>query len=162
MSYTNSPYFVSFQPNTIPSETISVTSVIDMISYSPEIPTSSILIDYNIGASDKYSFIYTIKNITTNTKISASMNTNEYFTARVLTPIINVTSNGFVLNPSQTGSILVSLNTASLELKAGNQNINGAVTMSISNVGLPTQSLKNLTLSLIPIEKLPIAVSEVV
>lgn len=162
MTYINSPYFVSFQPNSIPPGTGPVTSVIDMISFSPEIPTSSILIDYNIGASGSYSFIYTIKNITTNTKISASMDVNEYFTARVLTPIVNVTSNGFVLDPLQTGSILISLNTASLVQKPGYQDINGGVTLRISNVGLPTQSLKDLTTSLLTASKFLISPIEVV
>lgn len=154
INFDTSPYFVSFQPYQFPSGTIPVTSINDMVSFSPEIPTSSISIDYNIGATGDYSFTYIIKNVTSNTKISASLVPNQYFTPRVLTPIIHTSSNGFVLNPSQTGSILISLNTSSLTSAAGQQAINGNVILRISNVGPPTASFRNVTTTLITASKL--------
>lgn len=151
------PYFVGYQPYPFPSGSIPVDSVIDMISYSPIPPSSSVFIDYNVGASGSYSFTYNIKNITTNTQISASITTGRHFTATVLTPISsmsqqpNTTSTasvGFILNPQQTGSILIELNKTNLTIDAGEQNITASVKLNVTN--LPNQAaLRNLTTSLI-------------
>lgn len=134
------PYLISYQPYPYPSGTVQISSIDDMISYSPIIPSSSINVSYNIGASGSYQFTYVLKNITYNTVISASISPNRYFTA---------TPTGLILNPSQTGSIIISLNSSSLTTDAGLPKTSSSIVVKITNITEATQSLLNTNASLL-------------
>jgi len=134
------PYLISYQAYPYPSGTVEIHSINDMISYSPIIPSSSINISYNVGASGSYQFTYVLKNITYNTRISASISPNRYFTA---------TPTGVILNPSQTGSIIISLNSSSLITDAGLPNTSSSIVIQITNITEATQSLQNINATLL-------------
>jgi len=136
-----SPYLISYTPQSSPSGTVYVTSVQDMVAYNISSSFTSSL-NYAVGASGSYSFNLIVKNVTTNTNLNIGLELNPYFT----TPSASIT-----LLPLEQKNIPISLSRSGLEndvgasnkpfsIKVNTTNQSGSVTLKNTTTLIPTQS----------------------
>jgi hypothetical protein len=136
-----SPYLVSYTPQSSPNGTVYVTSVEDMIVYNISSSFTSSL-NYAVGAFDSYSFNFIVKNVTTNTNLNVNLELTPYFT----TPSASVT-----LLPLEQKNIPISLSRAGIEnqaeivntpfsIKINTTNQLGLVSLRSTTTTLPSQS----------------------
>jgi hypothetical protein len=126
MTITNlnqSPYLISYTPQTFPSGTAYVSSVKDMIAYNISSSFTSSL-NYSVGAENLYSFTLSLKNVTTNTNLNVNLDLTPYFT----TPSASIT-----LLPLEQRNIPVSLSRAGIENQAGIINAPFSIKINVSN-----------------------------
>jgi hypothetical protein len=136
-----SPYLISYTPQPSPAGTIYVSLVKDMVAYNISSSITSSL-NYDVGAFENYSFDLIVKNITTNTNLTITVDGNPYFT----TPSSSVT-----LLPLEQKNIPISISKSNLEniagtinnpfsIKINTTNHSGSVTLRDTTTSIPTQS----------------------
>jgi hypothetical protein len=95
------PFYKSFVPFRQPQETIATNNIFDMVSVNYIQPQRDVIINQTFGASEVYTFIIRIKNITNNAKLSVQLNNDNFFI---------VEEKNFILEPNETKNITITAN----------------------------------------------------
>ena len=141
-----SPYFVSYVTPPATQNVVPVSFLRDMVSYNVAIPTRSIDLNYQVGSAQTYSFPFTIKNITVNTPITASISPGQYF---------DVNTSSLNLAPLEQKTVMFSINTSSLNAAGGISQSLSKIEISLTNQEITSQSLNSTITPLVTQSSLP-------
>lgn len=140
LSGTNTPYFSSFLPFSVPQNTSATNNIFDMVSINYTKPVRPPTINTGFGAENTYSFILQIKNITTNMQLSVQLTSDNFFI---------ISENNFILGPGNTRGVNITTNTSHINDSVENPSQTSNIKLLVRNI---TNNLAFINLSA---ERLP-------
>lgn len=156
----NIPYLVSYREYQPPSGTVLLDYVKDMVSYNLVEPTSSVALEYNIGADGDYPQTLIVKNITNNARLKIRIQYDtQIFT--ITNPDTNQIGNPveFIIPAEQTKNITIKINKDNLNQKTEREVIPTEIKMFVTNLYNSTVITKNVSVATIPREPVSASIS---